>query len=118
MYLFEAKGEAAFELMADLFDPISELVSDEKFVKCVQTGQKAKAVKFAMKEHSKELRQLLAICNNVPVEEYNKTAPEMLVEIMQALNHPMVADLFTSQGQTSDENNTGSATESIKEDEK
>lgn len=115
MYLFEAKGEAAFELMADLFDPVAELVADDHFVKCMQTNQRAKAVKYAMQNHGKELRQILATCNNVPVEKYNKTAPEMLVEIMQAINHPLVAELFTSQGQQSEENSSGSATASTEE---
>ncbi len=111
MYLLEATGKDAFELMADLFDPIGEIASDKMILKCIQTNQKVKAIKFAMKNHSESLIKVLALCNNIDASEYNKTAPEMLADVMQVINHPTIASLFTSQAQSESEASFGSATE-------
>lgn len=111
MYLLEAKGEQAFELMADLFDPIGEIASDARILKCIQTNQNAKAVKFAMKDHADSLMKVLALCNNCEVSEYQKTAPEILVDVMKVINYPTIASLFTSQAQSESEASFGSATE-------
>lgn len=110
MYLLEAKGEEAFELMADLIDPISEIASDAKILHCIQTNQKMKAVKYAMKKHKKTLIKILAMCNGVPEEEYNRTAPEMLAELMAVTNNETVAGLFFSQAQRETGTGSGSAT--------
>ena len=110
MYLFEAKGSAAFELVADLFEPISEIAQDKEILVCVQTKQRAKAIIFAIKNHAQSLNKILALCNGVPEEDYNKSVPEMMADIMKIVNHPIIAELFSSQAQN-DTTSFGSATE-------
>ena len=112
MYLFEAKGEAAFELMGDLFDPIADILSDADIVACIQSKQTVKAAKFALQRHATEVHRMLAICYGVQPEEYVKTAPEMLFDLLKVINDPMVQSLFQSQAQNT-ESNSGSATETI-----
>lgn len=99
MKLLTATGEDAFELMADLIDPISEIAADADIMRCYKTNQKMKAIKFAMKNHPKTMTEILAICEGVPLGEYKKTAPQMLVDVLRVVNHPTVAVLFTSQAQ-------------------
>ena len=111
MYLLEATGEQAFELMADLFDPVAEIASDMDVLACIQSGQKLKAIRFALKNHAKAMTKIMALCEGVAVEDYKKTAPEMLRDVLLVVNHPIVADLFTSQAQSNDEASSGSATE-------
>lgn len=110
MKLLEVTGAEAFEMMADLFDPITDIASDAEILKCIQTNQKAKAIKFALKKHSKSMTEIMAICEGVPVSEYNKNLPEMMKDVLTVMNHPIVADLFFSQAQ-SEETSSGSATE-------
>lgn len=117
MKLLEVTGAEAFEMMADLFDPIAEIASDVEILKCIQTNQKAKAIKFALKNHAKTMAEIMAICEGVPLEEYNKTLPEMMQDVLTVMNHPIVADLFTSQAQNK-ETSFGSATENTEANDK
>ena len=117
MKLLEVTGAEAFEMMADLFDPITDIASDVEILKCIQTNQKVKAIKFALKNHSKAMAQIMAICEGVPLEEYNKSLPEMMKDVLTVMNHPIVADLFTSQAQNV-ETSSGSAMESTEASEK
>lgn len=117
MKLLEVTGAEAFEMMADLFDPITDIASDAEILKCIQTNQKVKAIKFALKNHSKAMAQIMAICEGVPLDEYNKSLPEMMKDVLTVMNHPVVADLFTSQAQK-EETSTGSAMESTEASEK
>ena len=117
MKLLEVTGAEAFEMMADLFDPITEIASDAEILKCIQTNQKAKAIKFALKKHSKSMAEIMAICEGVPVEEYHKSLPEMMRDVLTVMNHPIVADLFTSQAQN-EETYSGSAMESTEASDK
>ena len=111
MKLMEATGAEAFEMMADLFDPITDIASDGEILACINTNQQAKAIKFAMKRHSKALAEIMAICEGVPVEEYNKNAIEMLRDITVVMNHPMIAELFFTQASQSEETSSGKPTE-------
>lgn len=108
MKLLEVTGAEAFEMMADLFDPITEIASDIEILKCIQTNQRAKAIKFALKKHSKAMAEIMAICDGVPLEDYHKSLPEMMQDVLTVMNHPIVADLFISQAQN-DETSSGSA---------
>lgn len=117
MKLFEAKGEDAIELLADLLDPISIISTDQKVVTCLRTKQYIKAIKFGMKSHPKETLQILALCDEgCPAEEYHPSALEIPVKLLQILNHPDVGKLFTSQAQT-EAVSSGSATESTEDSE-
>ena len=100
MKLLEVKGAEAIELLADLIDPITEIAGDAEVLQCVQTGQKAKAVKFILKKHPKTILTIMSICEGVPVEEYNPTVTELPAKILEIVNHPDIAKLFTSQVQT------------------
>lgn len=111
MKLLEARGTEAMVMIGELFDPISNIAMDTKLVKCIQTKQFFKAFKFALIEHPEDLKQMLAICNGVKPEEYNKTAGEMLNDIMEMVNDPYVQKLFFSQAQETDNASFGSATE-------
>ena len=108
MKLLEVTGAEAFEMAADLFDPIADIASDAEILKCIQTNQRAKAIKFALKKHSKAMIEIMAICEGVPVSEYKKNLPEMMKDVLTVMNHPIVADLFTSQAQN-EETSSGSA---------
>lgn len=110
MKLLEATGTEAIELLADLIDPVSELLTDEEIVKCIETKQNLKAVKFALKRHSKEVLEVMAICEGVPVKEYRPRLADIPAMLLEILNNPDIAKLFTSQAQTA-EPSFGSVTE-------
>lgn len=110
MKLLEAKGTEAIELLADLIDPIADIAVDNEILMCIQTNQKMKAIKFALKNHSKAILELMAICEGVPIEEYRPSVPELPAKLLEIVNHPDVAKLFISQAQM-EAQHFGSATE-------
>lgn len=117
MKLLEAKGVDAIEILADLLDPIAEIAKDGEILSCVQTGQKLKAVKFAMKRHAKTILEILAICEGVPVEDYHPSVLDIPAKLLEVVNTPEVESLFTSQVQTQ-ASSFGLATESTEVEEK
>ena len=100
MKLLEVKGTDAIELLADLIDPIADIAGDAEVLKCIQTGQKLKAIKFALKKHAKSIIEIMAICEGVPADEYKPSVPELPSKILEIVNTPEIEALFTSQVQT------------------
>ena len=76
-----------------------------------------KTNKMAIKGHKKDVIELLAGLECKKPEEYVKeigilTLPAKLLEI---LNDPELQDLFTSRGQNTEDESSGSATENTEE---
>ena len=118
MKLSEIKNEQAIEVLADMFDPIIEIASDEKVVSAARGDNKVLMVKYILKEHSRAVFELMALTEGVPVEEYEcnvLTLPSKLVELF---NQPEFEFLFQSQGQKMEETSFGSATENTEVEEK
>lgn len=115
MKLTEIKGEKAMETIADLIEPISVIVTDEKFRKLLESGNRVKAVQYLLRHHSKNVLLCMALLNDEDPETYEPnilTLPAMLIEL---LNTPELVELFTS-GETV--TSSGSPTESIEGEEK
>ena len=114
MKLLEARGEEAITLLADLLEPISIVCQDKEFLHCIETGQKSKAIKYAMKNNPKAILEIAAICEGVPVDEYQPFTFELAGSLLKIMNHPDVSKLFTSQARMKAPN-SGSATETTTE---
>ena len=114
MKLIDARDEEAIELLADLIDPIGVIAQDKEISYALRTGQKAKAIKFSMKKHPSTIREILAICEGVPFEDYHPSALEIPAKLLFVLNRPDVQSLFTTQAQTV-ETSFGSATASTED---
>ena len=119
MNLSEYKGEQALDILVDLLEPATVIMGDK------EVGQLAKSkapvikiVKAAIKNHKKEVIEVLAVLDGEKPEEYAEkvtvfTLPGKLLEI---LNDPDLMSFFTSQGQMSEASSL-SASESIMESE-
>lgn len=117
MKLSDFKNEDALDLIADLIEPASEIFSDKAIAEAGRSGQKAKAIKIALKEHKKSVIEILSALDNVPVSEYNKNVAQMTVDLLDLLNDDTLMQVFTSQGQKVAENVSGSAMENTEETE-
>lgn len=108
----EFEGEKALDVLADLIEPAAEIMSDDKVAKNARAGNRMAAIKAAIKDHKKSVIYMLAVLNDEDPATYKPkllTLPIMLLEI---LNDPDIADLFTSQSQNVAGTASGSATES------
>ena len=111
MKLSEIKNEQAIEVLADMFDPIIEIASDEKIVSAARGNNKVLMVKHILKDHARAVFELMALSDGVPVDEYECDFLTLPVKLLDLFNRPELGFLFQSQGQKMDETSFGSATE-------
>ena len=112
----ERTNEEKLDLFADLLEPFAEIIADEEFIKQVQgNGKKILAVRTAIKNHKGAIIQILALIDGVPVEEYKVNLLALPFKVMDFLNRPEIADLFTGQVLKNGGASSGSATDNIKD---
>lgn len=105
-------NEKSLDILADIFDPYTTLMKDPNFSQLFATNV-YEAIKYACREHKKEVIEIAAVLNGVPVEEYVVnpfTLPITLFATIGAYSK-INANLFTSQAQNSEDASSGSATE-------
>ena len=113
MKLSEIKGERALDVIADLMDPVMEIVSDAELKKYIDRENRLEAVKYLLKNYKKQVITCMAILHEEDPDKYEPslvTLPAMLLEL---LNEPELATLFYSGGTVT---SSGSATETTEED--
>lgn len=118
MKLREIKNEQAIELLADMFDPVMEIASDDKVVSAARSENKILLAKIILKEHAKTVFELMAMTEGVPVEEYECNVMTLPAKLVELFNQPEFEFLFQSQGQKMGETSFGSATENTEGEEK
>lgn len=102
MKLSDIKGEQAFDVLADLLEPLATIMSDSKIKELVeQKVLRIKIVQYILKEHKTEAIQILAIMEQEDFETYKErvnvlTLPLKLLEIF---NDKDFVNLFMSQAQ-------------------
>lgn len=117
--LADVKGDAALDLVADLIDPVTEIMSDPAVAAAYrgtekEPGSKAKAIKVAIKTHKKAVTTILALMDEEDPKTYEPSAMVIPVRLLQILNDPDMNSLFTSADQSSEENTSGSVSENTK----
>ena len=102
MKLSDYKGEAALDVLADIIEPLTLVMADDEIQKLAKA--KAPVLKFvkpALKNHKKEIIEILARIENEPIDEYKEKVSvfTLPVQILDLLNEPEVQKLFQSQAQ-------------------
>lgn len=109
MKLSEIKGEKAIEVFADLLEPVGKILSDEEIRKDIQNKEtKSLIIKKMLKKYSKEVIEMLAILDDVPVEKYEVNFLTLPMKLMELFNDEMITQLFTYQGQSETLTDSGS----------
>lgn len=101
--LSDYKGEDAFELWADLMEPIVAILQDESITDLMRSGaSKFKLAAAIMKTHKAEAEQIMTRIDPEPVNALN-----LVVRVIRFLSEigsdPVIASFFGSQGQESKE---------------
>lgn len=97
MRISEFKNEEALDLLIDIIDPISQLFTDEEFVRVARSGSQMQAIKVALKNHKKEVIEVLAILNRTPVEKYECNLISITKDLLELFNDKELKDFFTYQ---------------------
>ena len=96
MKLSEYKNEDALDLLADLIEPVSVLMTDKKLQKMISDKvQRVDVAKYLLKSHSKEIIAVLARLNGAEV--YDANIMDILKQVLDLINDPVLVDFFVSQ---------------------
>ena len=115
--LAEIKGDDAFDLVADMLEPAAEIMSDKKVKTAYYTKNTASAVKVAIKGHKDAVRLILALLNEEDTQTYDPSVADIIKGAIEIFNDKALQDLFTLPDQKPEEDTSGSASESSKEEE-
>lgn len=116
--LSDYRDEEALILLADILEPALIIMQDEEFRDNARKRNEARAIKCAIKNHPKEVMEILAIYNGVEVKDFHCTIADVPKMVKEIIEDKALIEFFTSQGQTVDEAVSGSASENIDEQEK
>lgn len=96
--LSEYKNRDALDKLADIIEPLGELMSDKNFLAALNTD-KWKAIKIAAKNHPDASLAFLAAVDGIPVEEYECGVMALPLRMMEVFGDPDLYAGFTSQAQ-------------------
>lgn len=96
MKISEFQNEDALDLLADLIDPVSNILADDEVIKSLNTN-KISMVKTIIKTHKKEVIEILARLDGVPVEEYKVNVFTLPIKLIEILNDEGLVNFFDSQ---------------------
>ena len=113
MRLSDIRGEDALDVLADIMDPVMEILTDPEVKKVYEdkNNKVADVVRTAIKRHKKAILHVLAVVDGENPATYAPTALEIPVKLMVLFNDPAFRMFFPQQGQSQDEASSGSATE-------
>ena len=112
MKLSEYKDEQALDVLAEIIEPAAYIMADPEIRAKVKIDkekddEKSKTdvlgiVKIILKKHKKEIIEILAAVDGVPVEEYHCNVFTLPVKIIELLNDKELIGFFTSQASMED----------------
>lgn len=111
--LSEIKGERALEVIAEIIDPVSDLVKDKGFKAVCDTGDKLGVVKYLLKNHGKNVLKILALINDEDPDTYEPTIIQLPKMVLELFEDPDITELFGLQDRTTVLASTDLATENI-----
>lgn len=121
MKLSEIKGEKALDVLADLIEPVANIMADGKVEKIYNSDQpRLKLVKHILKHNKKEVIEILAILEGEKPKEYAEkiTVTTLPMKLLELINDQDLIAVFRSQGQNTEETSSGSVMESTEVEEK
>ena len=117
MRLSDFENEEALDLLAQIIEPASEIMSDQKIVGILKSGKPTLfVVAEVLKNHKKSTIEIIAAIHKKKPEEVKFNVITVTRDILDILNDPQVQQVFTSQSQNLESTSSGSATESTGED--
>lgn len=99
MRLSDFKDEKAIEVVADLLEPIANVVTNEKNAEAKDKG----VLQFAsamLKNSAADVKSILAILDDKDPAEYHCTAASVLGDVVNMLSDPELMQLFGLRSET------------------
>ena len=109
--LSEYTNRDAIDKLADIIEPLGQMMADPEFSEALQVGDRFKAIAVAAKKHPDAALAFLAGVDGVPVAEYQCGVMALPMRMMEVLGDPNLYTGFTSQAPKNPELSSGPATE-------
>ena len=118
--LSDYKGDEAIELWADLLEPLTSILSDEKIRKTIQSGKsKIEIAKIVLKKKKKEATEILLRIDPEPLDGLNIILRLVAVLVDLGQNEEIKSFFgFAEMSRETAEEFSGSPTESTEVEEK
>ena len=114
--LSEYRDEEALDLLADILDPITEIIGDKELMNTFRKKSRMEGVSYMIKNHKKALIRCMAAMEGVPLKDYHCNIVSLPKDVLEILNDKELLAFFKSQSQQMEEESSGSATENGKEE--
>lgn len=97
----ERNNEEKLELLADLLEPVSIILTDKEITGMIQKDDTkwVAVISAALRKHKKELVEIMAHIDGVEVDKYEVNLLKLPTRLMEFINRPEVQELFTGQSQ-------------------
>lgn len=95
----DIQGEAVFDVLADILEPLTTILTDEEVKQALQSkGPLLKAATLIMRKHKAEITRILATLKRQSREEYVRQVNiiSLVKDILDLLNDPELQKLFQS----------------------
>lgn len=116
MRLSEIQGEEAIEVLADIIEPVSTILADEKVTKIARERKYPKAIAVAMRSYKREILDILAALNQEDPKTYKPPLLSIPKQLLDLANEPEIEELFMQQSQIKTTQPSGSVTENTEEE--
>ena len=107
--LSQFENEDAIDLLAEIIEPASLILSDAEFSQRWTSGQPVVlAVKYALKNHKEEVVQIVSALHGETPETYKFNLITLTTDLILLLNDPYLKEVFISQAQNETNEDSGS----------
>ena len=115
MKLSEYKNEEALDLLADVIEPVTTMLSDPAVVSIFQSdAPKVKLVTYLLKNHKAEVLEVLARLDGVPVSEYQCNVLSLPIKLLEIMKDKELMSFFSASAEL-EVISSGDATENTKD---
>lgn len=109
--LSDFKDEKAMSVVADLMEPIMDIVGNENNKNAAKSKDGIAMFKGFFKNSPRSMMDIFAVLSEIDPAEYHCDGVEVLQNIMQLASDEKMISLFTSQSQMGDATSSGDASE-------
>lgn len=100
--LSEIGNEEKLDIIADILEPMANIMQDKEIAKASKESY-LKAIQVAIRLHKKEVIEILARIDGVPVKDYKYGMLELPFQLVSILQDGDVMSFFGSQALTESE---------------
>lgn len=97
MKLTDIQNEQALDVLADIIEPTAEILADEEVQRIYKSEPKLKLATYIIRNYKKNIIEIMARLDGADPAEYKFNLLTLPKKLLELLNDPDLADLFTSQ---------------------